>query len=490
MPIVKSLFTVFAVFIALLSVGQSYVPDPGFAFSGTFTETDVNRIGYSSAALQPDGKIVLARQGAVVRLNPDGIPDNSFADHGRYEVDLRFNKVLIQPDGKILACGSINYSGTSHSFITRLLPSGSPDPSFGTAGFSEVDVDTVRDGFASMVLAPDGGIYAACNYALYHTALVKFRADGRPDSSFGNSGIVQDTISVFSDLKMDDVGRLVISGYYRSGAFPSQGIVVRYMPDGNRDTSFGSIGLVMSGSALAWWYSALNITTDGEIICVGPYESGVTKSDYLACRYHVNGVLDTSFGTGGSTVIDFFKHSDAAYNIAIKNDKIFLCGETNNYYFGTSPAASRLNMDGSLDTTFAKGGIMTDTSEYGSYAGVLIQPDGKLLFYGNEGEYIPYDHKFPLIRRFYDPSLSIKDQAKHNPINIFPNPTSGELCITGTDKPRVIISSLASRKLMDVSASTIDISHLPDGMYIISVFDTMNNLLKTEKLVKDAEYEK
>ncbi len=189
-------------------------------------------------------------------------------------------------------------------------------------------------------------------------------------------------------------------------------------------------------------------------------------------------------------VSDIMGHDDYASGMVITGDKIVVCGNTLHHERGRFPSAIRLNMDGGLDTTFGNKGVMADTNgAQGAHKGALFQPDGKLLFYGNNGErvFVPIVLN-PIVFRFYDPSLSIKDQAKHNPINIFPNPTSGELCITGIKKPHVIITSLAGRKLMDVNASTVNISHLADGIYIISILDTNNKLLKTEKLVKGAEY--
>ncbi len=270
MRFIKFLFAALAVFASFQSNAQAYVPDPGFAGSGAFSEATVTGFAYNSAALQSDGKIVLARVGAIIRLNSDGTLDNTFADHGRYQVDLWFDKVLNQPDGKILACGHVRRGSGWHSILTRLLPDGTPDLLFGTAGLTEIVVDTAIDAFTCMALAPDGSIYAGGNYALRYTMLVKCKADGQLDTSFGAGGIARDTISEFTDIKIDDAGRLVISGCYSTGLSPEQGVLVRYMPYGAHDPLFGNLGVVMSGKYEAWFYSALTILPGGDIICVGP----------------------------------------------------------------------------------------------------------------------------------------------------------------------------------------------------------------------------
>src|SRR5688572_23078256 len=75
---------------------------------------------YSSAALAPDGRLVLAgtANGAttgqdfvVARLLPDGTLDSTFSGDGRVQTDTntehnRPDGLLVQPDGKIVVVGA------------------------------------------------------------------------------------------------------------------------------------------------------------------------------------------------------------------------------------------------------------------------------------------------------------------------------------------------------------------------------------------------
>ena len=86
-----------------------------------------------AAALAPDGKIVVAGGSdaggalggfdfALVRYNLDGSLDQSFGSDGKILTDLgsarRFGRVAIQPDGKIVAAGSVRAEATSRSLAT------------------------------------------------------------------------------------------------------------------------------------------------------------------------------------------------------------------------------------------------------------------------------------------------------------------------------------------------------------------------------------
>jgi len=73
-------------------------------------------------------------------------------------------------------------------------------------------------------------------------------------------------------------------------------------------------------------------------------------------------------------------------------------------------------------------------------------------------------------------------------ITIFPNPANLTVHIESALEVRAIISSIDGKRLIDEpSAKDIDIRHLADGMYIITLFDAENNMVKTQKVVKKSE---
>jgi uncharacterized delta-60 repeat protein len=117
-------------------------------------------------ALQPDGKIVVVGghwkpgfdlDAAVVRFDTDGTPDAGFGLGGMVVMDLGSfadlaQAVAIQPDGKIIVAGGIDYD----VMVMRLDGTGALDPTFGTGGITTV---ALASAYATdVVLAPDGGL--------------------------------------------------------------------------------------------------------------------------------------------------------------------------------------------------------------------------------------------------------------------------------------------------------------------------------------------
>ncbi len=114
--------------------------DATFVTIGKDTPDSLIIRGYAKAlALQPDGKIVATggvkvcggincEDFLVARFNSDGGVDKSFGNGGQVNTDFfdRFdsaNAVAIQPDGKIIACGSASGENSIKGFaLARYLP--------------------------------------------------------------------------------------------------------------------------------------------------------------------------------------------------------------------------------------------------------------------------------------------------------------------------------------------------------------------------------
>jgi uncharacterized delta-60 repeat protein len=119
------------------------------------------------AALQPDGRIVLAGDSdfsvAVARLNPNGSLDTRFSGDGRRTFSWgpigRATAVLVMPNGKLLLAG---FSGpeTGNIQVARLNPNGALDATFGVGGIATVDFGGDDFGLA-MARQPNGRIVVA-----------------------------------------------------------------------------------------------------------------------------------------------------------------------------------------------------------------------------------------------------------------------------------------------------------------------------------------
>src|SRR4051794_36479903 len=62
----------------------------------------------------------------------------------------------VEPDGRILAAGVTNSRGTYDFVVSRYLPGGALDPSFGDNGVAVTDFGGTKDWAYALALQPDG----------------------------------------------------------------------------------------------------------------------------------------------------------------------------------------------------------------------------------------------------------------------------------------------------------------------------------------------
>ena len=120
---------------------------------------------------------------------------------------------------------------------------------------------------------------------------------------------------------------------------------------------------------------AVAIQSDGKIV-VG----GFAGSDFAVVRYNPDGTLDTGFGTNGIVITSISAGSDQANDVVIQPDgKIVLAGTSSGSF-----ALVRYNSNGTLDSSFGSGGIVTSTIGSGSATGtaMALQTDGKIVVAG------------------------------------------------------------------------------------------------------------
>src|SRR5262249_49922947 len=198
-----------------------------------------------SVLVQPDGRIVLvggssggnsASHFALSRFESYGYLDYSFGSGGTVLTDIPGNyeqafDATLQPDGKIVAVGQVDRSGTFPSVydfaLARYNPNGSLDTSFGGGGFVTTNFGG-NDQAEGVALSPDGRIVVigggvtTSNSTMY-TVIADYNADG----SLGNSYIGRNTGVQGQALAIQPDGR-VVAVSSQNTAFG--GYVERYDP--------------------------------------------------------------------------------------------------------------------------------------------------------------------------------------------------------------------------------------------------------------------
>jgi uncharacterized delta-60 repeat protein len=210
-------------------------PDNTFSFDGKViptVSTDVDV--FTRVLLQPDGKIVCVGfavissiDGALVRFNSDGTLDNSFGTAGKVTTDYtggateRLYGTCLQPDGKIIVCGTAYVSTDDDFIVARYNSNGSLDNTFNGSGFRSIDFGLTDDSGWATTLQSDGKIIlVGSQEGTTETSAVCYRmnADGTPDISFssGSTFIITDVQPDYSDnsftCTMQSDGKILIGG--------------------------------------------------------------------------------------------------------------------------------------------------------------------------------------------------------------------------------------------------------------------------------------
>lgn len=239
--------------------------------------TDTNLSG--DCALAPDGSVVVAGTAlnnstfelhlVLARVLNDGSLDTGFGDAGiaafnPFSASMTplaiATATLVLPDGDILVAGYGNHSTTAtpnlDMFVARLDPDGSLDASFGEDGVRLVAFDQGGDNSdvaSALALAPDGRIVLAGEATVsgggVDVALVRLTPSGHLDSSFGTGGRALIGYDAGGDLEdragsvvVDDTGRLLVAGQVSVGDDNVDAAVLRVLPEGLPDTSYGDAG--------------------------------------------------------------------------------------------------------------------------------------------------------------------------------------------------------------------------------------------------------
>ena len=316
-------------------------------------------------AIQPDGKIVVGGAAtqvggnvdfALARYNPNGTLDTGFgpAQTGLVTTDFYGNTdditgLAIQPDGKIVAEGTTVISGSDSAFaLARYNSDGALDTSFGPARTGLITTSFGGEYMEAWALAlqPDGKVVVAGNTGVspdqpstFNFALARYNPDGSLDTSFGPSrtGTVSTDLLNYYDsaraVAIQPNGDIVVAGI--AGLSAAGGNVdtalVRYLPNGTVDTSFGGIaapGSPYVGKGLTYINIgggqndafAVALQSDGKIVTAGRYTDSNANFGFAITRFDANGAPDNAFGNSGTQVSDFAGGNGEAYGVAVESD--------------------------------------------------------------------------------------------------------------------------------------------------------------------------
>ena len=211
---------------------------------------------------------------------------------------------------------------------------------------------------------PDGKILLIKNYTL-------IRLDGNQlDTSFNTGTGFNDTSdmqgrAVLTDFAVQPDGKIIVGGHFNYYNGIKTISLIRLNQDGSLDTTFKFI----SGGYYIYAAKHIEVQADGKIIIVGDENNGSKNLSRLF--------------SDGSTDKSFLPPNYNFGNIAIQSDGKYVVTHNSNTISATEfSKISRLNIDGSVDTSFSSAQL---SGLYGGFVlskKILIQNDGKIVIGG------------------------------------------------------------------------------------------------------------
>lgn len=322
-------------------------PDTTFGVKGVSSIFAGDQSNSKDLFVMPDGKIMVAgstkycvngvcgaSQFIMIKMMPDGSADSTFGDAGKIITTDVFagagtfaqpERIILQPDGKILMAGR-GIGGKP--FIGRMDADGVMDTQFATNG---IFTDTVGGNLVDLVLS-DGNIYALILYYnegdtvnMSDNHLIKLKADGSLDPTFGNNGRVTASVNNRDNPYSLDIlsdKRIAVAGFHQTYYNPFDngygerniGYVLLLNANGSPVTSIpqGFRSIKVPGDS-ATFIHRVKALDDDRLLLAGKV---ITKS--ITGNYHEKAFLamtdkqaniDTSFNHTGYMVLDYGVHS-------------------------------------------------------------------------------------------------------------------------------------------------------------------------------------
>jgi uncharacterized delta-60 repeat protein len=250
---------------------------------------------------------------------------------------------------------------------------GSPDGTFGTGGFTVTpfgspDFPMLAQGNAVAVDANGGSIVLGVmapsttpGAPSYELAVLRYLPKGTLDPNFAMGGVASimlDNSAFPGGIAIDSQGRIVVDAFSEG-----QGAVVRLLPDGSRDPSFGTNGIV---SFSAPGHTSLEVralvvgANDRPVVVGDAVDPADGDGDAMLARFTADGTPDATFGSDGFAFLSRDGRSLALFVGARGGGaKIDAAGWVTKDGGVPRAAVFRFGRDGSPDGSFSQDGVAT-----------------------------------------------------------------------------------------------------------------------------------
>lgn len=270
----------------------------------------------------------------------------------------------------------------TNSKIVKISSNNIIDDSFNTGtGFKYITTLSRSLELNDFAVQPDGKILVMGEFNRFNNlnvhSLIRLNTDGSLDNTFNflpSYSTAKVTSNEFNKILIQDDGKIIIIGDIGNGNLRN---ITRLNPDGTRDTTFN----IANG-----YYGTICLAPNNKYYVSFQLTIGSNYNMKSLARINSNGTFDSSF-----PVVDFLPVNDyltTINKILIDDNHIYVGGNFARLVSSTSAfnrrCLLRLNLDGTLDTTFNIGTGFTSSSYYNvaSVYEIKKQDDGKILVAG------------------------------------------------------------------------------------------------------------
>ncbi len=399
---------------------------------------------------------LLGPGGTAAAEDYEVVPDESFGSGGLVELPEHATVFdgVVDDMGRVLVVGATN-EDDSYAFVRRLLPDGSPDPSFGAGG-----VVTMPGLISEIVLDREGRIVVggSAGYTFEpELLLARLLPDGRLDPDFGDRGFVHEPdlpcgpdASGVRALAVDGDSVLAVLDPFRLGCEDRRNRLVRYDGRGRRITTFASAGAFVD--------SDRDFSIDDVLVGPGGHLTlaGVTKEPdaipgqgfagraWRLVRLGPGGSRVPTWGDGGAVVLSPMS-DDTIYDIAFDGERVVIIGTVGVSRQHATPGEfppsrcglGRIDGDGRLDGSFGDGGYVLTAEDFGSCHGVSVT-GGRYRTSAQSYGVATFTPDGDLLERSYGPTSSLHGGVPHGAFGSGPHVYVVGAPV-GADEPGVVV---------------------------------------------------
>ena len=317
-----------------------------------------------------------------------------FASYGPVASNFMDNAqdVVVLPNGKMVYCGTSGLTSSLGMVVVRLNCNGTIDNTFGTNGYYLYNAPGGSSFAYDMELLPNGQFLVAgatsITAANPRFSMFRLNSDGTLDQTFGVNGFFHNDIGSGEDYARKILiqnNKIILVGASKVPGFSTNRLALTQCDmNGQLDVSFGTAGTTVfqDGTGASCFAQSAVIGNNQDIFICG--DAYISNNYYpLLAKVSANGIPYTTFGSNG--VLIPMNFNARFFDIEYDGSKLIMAGQ-NNVGPWDFLLQARNTTDGGLVTTFGTAGSsIVDVIQADTYYELLIHPDGSLLACGTTG---------------------------------------------------------------------------------------------------------